>query len=97
MSRRRRIGGVPFEIADHVNNVVPALRWDENTRIDHLFSAGLNNDFRLAEHTHLLADLSYSSNKRDEQDIEIFGGYGCCGLTVQGAIPNRTSSTATIA
>ena len=46
--------------------------------IDHLFSAGLNNDFRLAEHTHLLADLSYSSNKRDETDTEIFGGYGCC-------------------
>ena len=37
-----------------------------HNRTDHLFSAGLNNDFRLAEHTHLLADLSYSSNKRDE-------------------------------
>ena len=45
-------------------------------RTDHLFSAGLNNDFRLAEHTHLIADLSYSSNKRDEKDTEIFGGYG---------------------
>jgi iron complex outermembrane receptor protein len=85
----RDIGGVPFEISDHVNNAVPGIRWDENTRVDHLFSAGLNNDFRLAEHTHLLADLSYSSNKRDERDIEIFGGYGCCGNTVQGAIPNR--------
>ena len=52
------------------------LRWDDNKRTDHLFSAGLNNDFRLAERTHLLADLSYSSNKRDENDIEIFGGYG---------------------
>jgi iron complex outermembrane receptor protein len=85
----RTIDGVPFEISDHVNNAVPGIRWDENTRVDHLFSAGLNNDFRLAEHTHLLADLSYSSNKRDERDIEIFGGYGCCGNTVQGAIPNR--------
>jgi iron complex outermembrane receptor protein len=85
----RNIDGVPFEISDHVNNAVPGIRWDENTRVDHLFSAGLNNDFRLAEHTHLLADLSYSSNKRDERDIEIFGGYGCCGNTVQGAIPNR--------
>ncbi|HET8750366.1 MAG TPA: TonB-dependent receptor [Sphingomicrobium sp.] len=65
-----------FDVADHVNNVVPVLRWDDNRRTDHLFSAGLNNDFRLAEHTHLLADLSYSSNKRDESDIEIFGGYG---------------------
>jgi iron complex outermembrane recepter protein len=85
----RNIDGVPFEISDRVNNAVPGIRWDENTRTDHLFSAGLNNDFRLAQHTHLLADLSYSSNKRDEQDIEIFGGYGCCGNTVQGAIPNR--------
>jgi len=92
--RTRSIGGVPFEISDHVNNFIPGIRWDENTRTDHLFSAGLNNDFRLAEHTHLLADLSYSSNKRDDQDIELFGGYGCCGLTVPGAIPNRTLDNA---
>jgi iron complex outermembrane receptor protein len=92
--KTKNIGGVPFDVADHVNNFVPGIRWDENTRTDHLFSAGLNNDFRLAEHTHLLADLSYSSNKRDEQDIEIFGGYGCCGLTVQGAIPNRNLDSA---
>jgi iron complex outermembrane receptor protein len=70
------IGGALFDVADHVDNVVPLLRWDENKRVDHLFSVGLNNDFRLAEHTHLLADLSYSSNKRDETDIELFGGYG---------------------
>ena len=67
-----------FDVADHVTNVVPQLRWDDNKRTDHLFSVGLNNDFRLAERTHLIADLSYSSNKRDETDIEIFGGYGCC-------------------
>ena len=59
-----------FDVAGHVNNVVPILRWDDNKRTDHLFSAGLNNDFRLAERTHLYADLSYSSNKRDETDIE---------------------------
>jgi iron complex outermembrane receptor protein len=68
--------GNVFDVADHVNNVVPVLRWDDNKRTDHLFSAGLNNDFRLAEHTHLLTDFSYSSNKRDESDTEIFGGYG---------------------
>jgi len=68
--------GVVFDVADHVNNIVPVLRWDDNKRVDHLFSAGLNNDFRIAEHTHLLADLSYSSNKRKESDTEIFGGYG---------------------
>jgi iron complex outermembrane receptor protein len=71
-------GGNTFDVADHVTNVVPQLRWDDNKRTDHLFSVGLNNDFRVAERTHLLADLSYSSNKRDETDIEIFGGYSCC-------------------
>jgi iron complex outermembrane receptor protein len=70
--------GVIFQVADHVTNVTPLLRWDDNKRVDHLFSAGLNNDFRVAERTHLLADLSYSSNKRNETDTEIFGGYGCC-------------------
>ena len=89
--------GVLFDVADHVGGtpgdpntgVVPQLRWDDNKRVDHLFSAGLNNDFRLAEHTHLLADLSYSSNKRDETDIEIFGGYSCCSrpLASDGRTP----------
>jgi iron complex outermembrane receptor protein len=82
--------GNTFDVADHVTNVAPVLRWDDNHRTDHLFSAGLNNDFRLAEHTHLLADLSYSSNKRNETDTEIFGGYGCCDRpNPDGSIPNR--------
>ena len=76
-------GGVPFQVAAHVSNVVPQLRWNDNKRTDHLFSAGLNNDFRLAEHTHLFADLSYSSNKRDEKDTEIFGGYSCCSRPLE--------------
>ena len=89
--------GVVFDVADHVGGtpgdpntgVVPQLRWDDNRRVDHLFSAGLNNDFRLAERTHLLADLSYSSNKRDETDIEIFGGYGCCSAPDNGTPAGR--------
>ncbi|HJR82500.1 MAG TPA: TonB-dependent receptor [Sphingomicrobium sp.] len=72
----RPIDGVLFESASHVDNIVPVLRWADNHRTDHLFSAGLNNEFRLAENTQLIADLSYSSNKRDETDTEIFGGYG---------------------
>ena len=81
--------GVVFDVADHVNNIVPVIRWNDKKRVDHLFSAGLNNDFRLAEHTHLLADLSYSSNKRNERDIEIFGGYSCCSapLASDGRTP----------
>jgi iron complex outermembrane receptor protein len=71
-------GDNTFDVADHVTNVVPQLRWDDNKRVDHLFSVGLNNDFKVAERTHVLADLSYSSNKRKDRDIEIFGGYSCC-------------------
>jgi iron complex outermembrane receptor protein len=71
-------GDNTFDVADHVTNVVPQLRWDDNKRVDHLFSIGLNNDFKVAERTHVLADLSYSSNKRKDTDIEIFGGYSCC-------------------
>ena len=52
------------------------LRNDDNKRTDHLFSAGLNNEFRLADRTHLYADLSYSANKRDETYIETYAGYG---------------------
>jgi iron complex outermembrane recepter protein len=87
VKKTTNVGGTPFDVADHVNNVVPVLRWDDNKRTDHLFSAGLNNDFRLAEHTHLIADLSYSSNKRDETDIEIFGGYGCCASPAADGTP----------
>jgi iron complex outermembrane recepter protein len=72
----KNIGGTDFAVSGHVNNVVPILRFDDNKRTDHLFAAGLNNDFRLAERTHLLADLSYSRNKRDETYIETYGGYG---------------------
>lgn len=81
-------GGNIFDVADHVTNVVPQLRWDDNHRTDHLFSVGLNNNFRLAEHTHLIADLSYSSNVRNETDIETFGGYGCCAAPAADGTPN---------
>jgi iron complex outermembrane receptor protein len=69
-------GDNEFAVSGHVDNVIPILRFDDNKRTDHLFSVGLNNDFRLAERTHLLADLSYSSNKRDETYLETYGGYG---------------------
>jgi iron complex outermembrane receptor protein len=68
--------GNQFAVSGHVDNVAPILMYQDNKRTDHLFAAGLNNEFRLAEHTHLLTDLSYSSNKRDETYIEAYGGYG---------------------
>lgn len=74
--RSENRGGNQFAVSGHVDNVVPILMFQDNKRIDHLFSAGLNNDFRLADRTHLVTDLSYSSNKRDETYVEAYGGYG---------------------
>jgi iron complex outermembrane receptor protein len=56
--------------------IAPILRFDDNTRTDKLFSAGLNNEFGLTDRLKLVTDLSYSSNKRDETYIETYGGYG---------------------
>jgi iron complex outermembrane receptor protein len=69
-------GGSAIGTAGHFENAVPILRNDLNTRRDRLFAAGLNNELRLGEHMRLVADLSYSSNKRDETYIETYAGYG---------------------
>ena len=69
-------GGNKFAVSGHVTNVAPILMFQDNQRTDHLFSAGLNNEFKLGDSTHLTADLSYSSNKRDETYDEAYGGYG---------------------
>lgn len=60
----------------HFNNAVPILRNDDNRRTDELFAIGLNNEFGLDDRTNFIADLSYSSNKRDETYIETYAGYG---------------------
>src|SRR5690606_5509830 len=52
------------------------LRNDFNTRDDELFSAGLNNAFQLDDRTRFDADLSYSTNRRREQILETYAGYG---------------------
>ena len=66
---------------------------DDNKRTDHLFSAGLNNDFRLAERTHLLADLSYSSNKRDETGHRDLRRLWLLRPRRPRTIPDRVSTT----
>ncbi|HWU79156.1 MAG TPA: TonB-dependent receptor [Caulobacter sp.] len=70
------LGGSKFAAGGTLNHGVPQLRNDYNTRMDQLFSAGLNNEFQLGEKTRLVADLSYSSNKRKEQIMETYAGYG---------------------
>ncbi len=77
-------GGSKFAAGGVLNNGVPLLRNDYNTRKDELFSAGLNNEFKLGEKTKLFADLSYSSNNRREQIMETYAGYG---LGVGGVNP----------
>jgi iron complex outermembrane receptor protein len=70
------IGGNQFGVAGHFQNAVPILRNDFNTRDDELFAAGWNGEFKFDDKTSLIADLNYSSNKRDETYIETYQGYG---------------------
>jgi iron complex outermembrane receptor protein len=75
------------ETADHdgalvavrgtASNISPQLRNDYNTRDDWLFSAGLNNEFKLTDELRFFTDLSYSRNKRIESVTETYAGYGC--------------------
>ncbi|HWW24503.1 MAG TPA: TonB-dependent receptor [Caulobacter sp.] len=78
------LDGSKFASGGTLNHGVLQLRNDHNTRMDQLFSAGLNNEFRLSEKTRLVADLSYSSNKRKEQIMETYAGYG---MGVGGVTP----------
>ena len=70
------VGGSEFGTSGHFDNVVPILRNDDNSRKDEIFSAGLNNEFKLSDRTRFISDLSYSSNTRDETYIETYAGYG---------------------
>ncbi|MDV3256737.1 MAG: TonB-dependent receptor [Sphingomonas sp.] len=71
-------GGTEVAISGTANGVAPQLRNDYNTRDDWLFSAGLNNEFKLSDELSLLTDLSYSRNKRKESVTETYAGFGCC-------------------
>jgi len=89
------VGGSKFAKSGTLNNGVPIIRNDFNNRMDQLFSAGLNTEYQLAERTKLVADLSYSSNKRKEQILETYAGYGVGVGGVTPATPNvgRTLDT----
>ncbi|WP_395445588.1 TonB-dependent receptor [Caulobacter sp. UC70_42] len=89
------MGGSKFATGGTLNNGVPIVRNDYNTRRDQLFSAGFNNEFQLTERTKLVADLSYSSNKRKEQIMETYAGYGrgVGGVTGSTADVGRTYDT----
>ena len=69
-------GGSLVAIGGVQNRVVPILRNDYNTREDEIFSIGLNSEFQLDDRTRVIADLSYSNNRRTEQVVETYAGYG---------------------
>ncbi len=75
-TQTQTIGGNDFGVAGHFANAVPILRNDYNTRKDELFAIGWNGEFKMDDRTRFIADLSYSSNKRDETYIETYQGYG---------------------
>ncbi len=70
--------GTELAISGTANGVTPQLRNDYNTRDDWLFSAGLNNEWKISDELSLLTDLSYSRNKRKESVTETYAGFGCC-------------------
>ncbi len=64
---------------------------DYNPRTDHLFSAGLNNEFGITDQLKFITDLSYSQNKRTDGITEIYG------LWRAAPIGDATRTTVTIA
>lgn len=69
-------GGSLFGRSGTVNNAVPILRNDYNTREDEIFSIGLNTEYEINDRTRVVADLSYSNNRRRETILETYAGYG---------------------
>jgi len=90
-------GGSLFGNSGTLNNAVPQLRNDHNTRDDELLAIGLNTEYAATDHLTLVADLSYSSNERDETFVETYAGYGVGVGGVTGSTPNigRTFDTFT--
>lgn len=76
------VGGTLLAVSGTNTGVAPQLRNDYNTRDDRLFSAGVNGEFNVTDSLRFVADLSYSSNKRDESITETYAGFGCCSTNV---------------
>lgn len=86
------VGGTTIGITGAATGVAPQLRNDYNTRDDELFSIGWNGEFTMDDKTRFIADLSYSSNVRDESITETYAGFGCCA-TAATQNANRTFDT----
>ena len=75
------VGGTLVGLSGTNTGVAPQLRNDYNTREDELFSAGLNAEFGMTDRMRFIADLSYSTNKRDDSITETYAGFGCCATS----------------
>ena len=89
-------GGSQFATGGVLHNGVPIIRNDLNKRDDEIFSVGLNNEFKMTDRTRLALDLSYSKNKRKEQILETYAGFGLGTGGVTGATPDVGRSYDTI-
>jgi len=81
-------GGSLFGRSGTINNAVPIIRNDYNTREDEIFSIGLNTEYEINDRTRVIADLSYSNNQRRETILETYAGYGRGTGGVTPATPN---------
>ena len=70
------VNGTSYGTSGHYDNAAPILFSNYHSREDELFAAGWNGEFKMDDKTTFIADLSYSTNKRDERDIETYQGYG---------------------
>jgi iron complex outermembrane recepter protein len=81
-------GGSSFGRSGTIHNAVPIIRNDRNTREDEIFSVGFNTQYELNDRTRLVADLSYSNNRRRETILETYAGYGRGTGGVTPSTPN---------
>lgn len=58
------------------SGVRPVLRNDRNTQDDKIFAVGWNNQFKFSDNWSAMADISYSTAKREEMLLETYAGLG---------------------
>lgn len=68
------VGTDPLVTGGTYTNLKPVVRNDYNTRNDTLSALGWNTKLDLADKWTAIADLSYSSAKRDERVLETYAG-----------------------
>ncbi|GLQ90555.1 TonB-dependent receptor [Dyella flagellata] len=72
----------PIVTSGTINGIQPILQNEYTKEHDKLFAAGWNNQYDFGDGWTAMADLSYSSAKKDLQDAYLFGG-----------LPNSTTTS----